>query len=202
MDVSSHQGDIDWQQVREGGIEFAFIRLGFRGYGQEGTLNLDRNFQQNIEGARAAGLKVGVYFFSQAITVEEALEEAQLVLDTLQGMPLDYPVAYDWETAGSNGRAYNLDMITLTDCAIAFCDTVARAGYTPMVYYNNPVGYTRYDLSRLTGYDVWFAQYNGRPTQFYDYRIWQYTSKGQVPGIGLSKGSQQNVDMNIAMIPY
>lgn len=196
VDVSSHQGDIDWVKVKNAGIEFAFIRQGFRGYGPEGTINPDKNFQQNLSGAKAAGIKTGVYFFSSAITPAEAVEEANFLLASLGGQPLEYPVVYDWEPASKDGRAYNLDKQTLTACTIAFCETVARAGYTPMIYYNTPVGYTRMDLSQLTGYDVWYAQYSFRPTMYYDYRIWQYTSSGKVPGI------EGKVDMNIAMRPY
>ena len=197
IDVSSHQGEIDWERVAASGVEFAMIRLGYRGYGSEGTLNLDPYFEQNLAGAKAAGLKVGVYFFSQAITVEEAYEEAAFVLEHLGGAELDYPLAYDWEPiSGVGARTDGLDSVTLTDCALTFCHMAELAGYTPMVYYNNPVGYGRYDLSRLTDYDVWFAQYASRPTMYYDYRIWQYTSSGTVPGI------DTRVDMNIAFIPY
>ena len=197
IDVSSHQGEIDWERVAASGVEFAMIRLGYRGYGSEGTLNLDPYFEQNLAGARAAGLKVGIYFFSQAITVEEAYEEAAFVLEHLDGEELDYPLAYDWEPiSGVGARTDGLDSVTLTDCALTFCHMAELAGYTPMVYYNNPVGYGRYDLSRLTDYDVWFAQYASRPTMYYDYRIWQYTSSGTVPGI------DTRVDMNIAFIPY
>ena len=197
IDVSSHQKEIDWQKVAASGVEFAIIRLGYRGYGSEGTVNLDPYFKQNLAGAKAAGLKVGVYFFSQAITTQEAAEEAQFVLTNLAGAQLDYPVVYDWEPiSGVGARTDGLDSVTLTDCAITFCETVSQAGYTPMVYYNNPVGYGRYDLSRLTAYDVWFAQYASKPTMYYNYRIWQYTSSGKVPGISTK------VDMNIAFIPY
>ena len=197
IDVSSHQGEIDWERVAASGVEFAMIRLGYRGYGSEGTLNLDPYFEQNLAGARAAGLKAGIYFFSQAITVEEAYEEAAFVLEHLDGEELDYPLAYDWEPiSGVGARTDGLDSVTLTDCALTFCHMAELAGYTPMVYYNNPVGYGRYDLSRLTDYDVWFAQYASRPTMYYDYRIWQYTSSGTVPGI------DTRVDMNIAFIPY
>ena len=197
IDVSSHQGEIDWERVAASGVEFAMIRLGYRGYGSEGKMNLDPYFAQNLAGARAAGLQVGVYFFSQAITVEEAYEEAAFVLEHLDGEALDYPLAYDWEPiSGVGARTDGLDSVTLTDCALTFCHMAELAGYTPMVYYNNPVGYGRYDLSRLTDYDVWFAQYASRPTMYYDYRIWQYTSSGTVPGI------DTRVDMNIAFIPY
>ena len=197
IDVSSHQKEIDWEKVAASGVEFVMIRLGFRGYGQEGTMNLDTYFEKNLLGAKSAGLKVGVYFFSQAITVDEALEEAVFVLDTLKGAALDYPVVYDWEPiTTAKARTDGLDIDTLTDCAIAFCDAVSYGGYTPMVYYNLPVGYTRYDLSRLTSYDVWFAQYASKPSMYYDYRIWQYTDSGRIPGI------ETKVDMNIAFIPY
>src|SRR5699024_10816934 len=131
IDVSSHQGEIDWQKVATSGVEFVFIRLGYRGYGSEGTLNLDPYFKQNLAGAKAAGLKVGIYFFSQAISVEEAREEAQFVLSYLAGTQLDYPVVYDWEPiSGASARTDGLDSVTLTDCAITFCETVAQAGYT------------------------------------------------------------------------
>ena len=140
---------------------------------------------------------MGVYFFSQAISVEEAEEEARFVLENLAGASLDYPVVYDWEAVSdSAARTNGLDASTLTDCAIAFCEAVAREGYTPMIYYNSPVGYTRYQLSRLTDYDVWFAQYASQPTMYYDYRIWQYSDSGSVPGI------DTRVDMNLAFLPY
>ena len=143
---------------------------------------------------------MGVYFFSQAVNETEAVEEAEFVLDNLAqvGVALDYPVVYDWETvSSSSARTRNMDGDTLTDCAIAFCETVAEAGYTPMIYYNNFVGYTMYDLDRLTDYDVWFAQYGVTwPTMYYDYRIWQYSDSGSIPGI------ETRVDMNIAFIPY
>ena len=135
IDVSSHQKEINWQKVAEAGVEFAMIRLGYRGYGAEGTLNMDPYFQQNLLGAMGAGIKVGVYFFSQAITSLEAAEEAQFVLNALGGIPLDYPVVYDWETVSADGaRTKGLDNTVLTDCAITFCETVALAGYKPMIY--------------------------------------------------------------------
>ena len=197
IDVSSHQGEIDWKKVAGSGVEFVMIRLGYRGYGSEGTLNIDPYFQQNLEGAKAAGLKVGVYFFSQAISTQEAEEEALLVLENLRGWSLEYPVVYDWETvSSSSARTNGLSGKVLTDCAITFCETVAAAGYTPMVYYNSPVGYTKYELSRLTAYDVWYAQYASQPTMYYDYRIWQYSDSGSVPGIS------GKVDMNLAFRPY
>ena len=199
IDVSSHQKEIDWQKVADSGVEFAMIRLGYRGYGSEGTLNMDPYFQQNLIGATAAGLKIGVYFYSQAITAAEAAEEARFVLDALGGFPLTYPVVYDWETVSADGaRTKGLDNTILTDCAITFCESVALAGYEPMIYYNLPVGYNHYQLDRLTAYDKWFAQYTSKnqPDMYYDYRIWQYTDSGSVPGI------EGKVDMNLAFLPY
>ena len=197
IDVSSHQGEIDWQKVAASGVEFAFLRLGYRGYGSEGTINLDSCFQKNLAGARAAGIKIGVYFFSQAITTAEAEEEARFVLENLNGAYLEYPVVYDWEVISASGaRTAGLSNTTLTDCAVTFCQSVAMAGYTPMIYYNLPVGYTHYQLDRLVGYDVWFAQYASTPSMYYNYRIWQYSDKGSVPGI------EGNVDMDLAFIPY
>ncbi len=199
IDVSSHQKEIDWEKVAASGVEFVMIRVGYRGYGAEGTLNLDPYFQQNILGASQAGLKIGVYFFSQAITAIEAAEEAQFVLNALGGFPLTYPVVYDWETVSSSGaRTKGLDNTILTDCAVTFCEMVAASGYEPMIYYNLPVGYNHYQLDRLTAYDKWFAQYTSKnkPDMYYDYRIWQYTDSGSVPGI------EGKVDMNIAFLPY
>lgn len=196
IDVSSYQGDIDWQQVAATDIEFVMIRLGYRGY-SEGTLNLDAKFLENLEGAKAAGLKVGVYFFSQAITTTEAMEEAMFVLQNLGGVELDYPVVFDWETiSGSDARTDYLETDVLTDCAVTFCEMIAQAGYVPMIYYNSYVGYAKFDLDRLAQYDVWYAQYAQKPTMYYNYRIWQYTDSGEVPGI------DTRVDMNLAFLPY
>jgi len=197
IDVSSYQGEeIDWAKVAASGIEFVMLRIGFRGYAT-GTLNLDSCFQKNLAGAKAAGLKVGAYYFSQAVSTQEAIEEAQFALQALAGQMLDYPLVYDWETiSSSDARTKDLDNTTLTDCAIAFCENVRAYGYTPMVYYNSPVGYLHYQLDRLTAYDVWYAQYASAPTMYYNYRIWQYSDSGTVPGI------PGKVDMNIAFLPY
>ena len=195
IDVSSHQKEIDWQQVAASGVEFAFIRLGFRGY-SEGKLNLDAWFEQNLAGAKAAGIAVGVYFFSQAVNVAEAVEEANFVLENLAGIPLEYPVVFDWETiSGDRARTDGMDGTVLTECAAAFCNTVAAAGYKPMIYYNSPVGYGKYRLNSLAQYDIWYAQYAKQPNMYYNYRIWQYTDSGSVGGI------EGNVDMNIAFFP-
>ena len=178
-------------------VEFAFIRVGGR-FAESGGLYDDANFQKNVEGAQAAGIKVGVYFYSTAISVEEAVEEANYVLGKVWPYHLDYPVVFDWEILSKTSRNANLSKATVTACAQAFCQTVAYAGYTPMIYMGLDTGYNRLDLSQLTNYDFWFAQYNSRnqPDMYYNYRIWQYTDSGSVPGI------DGRVDMDIAFIPY
>ena len=194
IDVSRYQESVDWQQVKGGGIEFVIARVGSRG-STEGELYQDAMFASHADGAAKAGLEVGAYFFSQAVNTAEATEEANFVLNCLKEHKITGPVVYDWELQGINSRTYNVDKKTLTDCAIAFCETVRAAGYTPMVYVGNTVGYLRLDLSRLTAYELWYAQYEtDYPGFFYDFRIWQYTSKGRVPGI------EGNVDMDIWFI--
>ena len=139
-----------------------------------------------------------MYFYSQAINTAEAVEEALYTIGKLNGRALEYPIIFDWEIFSKTARSYGVDKNTLTECAIAFCDTVAQAGYTPMIYMGLDTGYNRLDLSQLTNYDFWFAQYNSRnqPDMYYNYRIWQYTDSGSIPGI------EGRVDMDLAFIPY
>lgn len=197
IDVSTFQGDIDWNAVRADGIDFAIIRLGFRGYGAEGSMNLDAKFEQNMKGATEAGIKVGVYFFSQAITEEEAREEAAFVLEHLNGRPLQYPVVYDWEAVGSNeARTNGLSADTLGECANVFCSTIEAAGYQSMIYMNPYVAYIKYDIRDVMRYDLWFARYKDLPDFHYDFKMWQYTEKGSVAGIS------GKVDRNISFIDY
>lgn len=183
VDVSIYQSDIDWVKVKEAGIDFAIIRVGGRGYGEEGKMFSDNKFKKNMDGALAAGLKVGVYFYSQAISKEEALEEARFVLDAIKGYNVSYPVVFDWEIPNKKARTYGLATETLTAAANAFCTEVQNAGYHPMVYFNLEWGYMNYDLSKIVQYDFWLAQYNPVPTFYYDFDMWQYTDSGQVPGI-------------------
>jgi len=196
IDVSIWQEDIDWQRVASDGIDFAIIRAAYRGY-TVGAISEDVNFQKNIDGAIEAGLDVGLYVFSQAITPAEAVEEAEFVLRMLDGRPAKYPIVFDWEDVGSKtARTYDMDGDLLTDCAIAFCERIKAAGYTPCVYSYLSLTYLSYDIERLTPYDFWLAQYNPVPTYYYDFTMWQYTSAGTVDGI---KG---NVDMNICFKKY
>lgn len=198
IDVSSYQGDIDWQLVREDGVEFAFLRLGFRGYGEEGNIRLDDKFEANYEGAHNAGIDVGAYFYSQAISVEEAIEEAHFVLDKLNGRTLEYPIVFDWETVFTGSeedvpRTEDVMPHTLTLSAIAFCETIQDAGYEAMIYTNKRQAVLKYDMRQLANYPVWLAQYNTTLSYIYDFDIWQY-------GVGTVDGIEGDVDFNIAII--
>ncbi len=192
IDVSSYQGEIDWQAVADSGISFAVIRAGYRGY-TEGVLMEDTYFHQNMQGALDAGLDVGVYIFSQAITEAEAIEEADMVLAMVEDYRLTLPIVFDWENvSSSSARTNGISVQQLTDCAIAFCERVESRGYDSTVYFNQLLGYQYYDLAQLTDYGWWLADYNAVPAFYYGgYQMWQYTSGGKVPGI---KGS---VDLDI-----
>ena len=193
VDVSSHQQEIDWELVAANGVEFAMIRVGYRGY-TEGEIQPDDYFVQNIEGARAAGLDVGVYFFSQALDEQEAIDEANYVLEQIKDYPLSYPVIFDWEDIEADARTDGMDSVQLTKNAIAFCDTIEQAGYRAGVYFNQRFGYEEFDLESLQDYVFWLAEYNDTPSFTYDFDLWQYTSDGSVDGI------DGDVDLNLAFI--
>lgn len=198
IDVSSYQGDIDWQHVREDGVEFAFIRAGYRGYGEEGKLCEDEKFAANYDGAHSAGIDTGVYFFSQAVTPEEAVEEANFVLEILDGRPLEYPVVFDWENvfvpSGEDApRTEDVMPQTLTLSAIAFCETIEDAGYKSMIYTNKKQAVLKYDLRQLKKYPIWFAYYDTTLNYCYDFDVWQY-------GTAFVDGIEGEVDVNIAII--
>lgn len=190
IDVSEHQGSIDWAQVKDAGIEFVMVRLGYRGY-TEGALYEDTHALANLRGAREAGLQVGAYFYSQAVTVQEAKEEAKFALKVLDGMALDYPLVFDWEYVSTDARTGSLDSRTLTDCTIAFCEAVEKKGYRPMVYFNQDLAAHMFKLEELTDYGFWLAMYSDEMTYPYRVEMWQYTDSGIVPGIG------EKVDINL-----
>ena len=190
IDVSSYQKSVDWQAVKDAGIEFAIIRVGYRGY-VSGKLDLDDCFLDHMEGAQAAGLDVGVYFFSQALTEEEAVEEAEYVLTWLEGYDISCPVVFDWEEVQAEARTDEMNMLMLTACAEAFCRTVEEAGYDAAVYFNQAYGYQQLNLASLLDYDFWLAEYASTPSFAYDFQMWQYTNEGTVPGI------DGPVDLNI-----
>jgi len=191
IDVSFYQGEIDWQQVAGAGVDFAMIRLGYRGY-TKGLLQMDSRFAENIQGALDAGLEVGVYFFSQAVNTWEAEEEADFVLQAIESYPVTYPVVFDWEfISGEDVRTAGLEGAALTRCAGVFCDMIQAEGYQPMLYFNQDLGYLYYDLAALTQYPFWLAQYAEYPDFYYDFAMWQYSHTGKVPGI------EGDVDLNL-----
>ena len=196
IDVSEHQWEIDWRRAASSGLDFACVRLGRRGY-TEGGLFDDPWFEQNMEGATEAGLKTGVYFFSQAVNVAEAIEEANFVLMRIAPYEIGAPVVYDWEMVVEEGsRTAELSAATRTDCAVAFCETIRRAGYTPCVYFNRDMGYYGYDLSRLTDYMFWFSLPESPfPNFYYACDMWQYSFSEEVPGV------TGYTDMNLWFIP-
>ena len=199
IDVSQWQGDIDWKKVKASGVDFAILRVGGRYYGKNSSgIYSDTTFVQNIQGATAAGIDVGVYFFSTAVTPAEAVEEANYVLDKIKGYTIKMPVVYDWEVNSTEYRNYGLDAATLNACANAFTARVQAAGYTPMIYYNNNIGYFSYDLRRLPDCPRWLAEYHTTtpniPTFYYDFAMWQYSDKGKVDGIS------GGVDLDIQFI--
>lgn len=197
VDVSSWQGNVDWHKLKEQGVYFAFIRLGYRGY-ESGVINMDTKFEDNIRGALDADIKVGVYFFSQALNADEAYEEAMFVLDNIKGYDVTFPVVFDWETVSSDtARTNNIETEQLCQAANVFCNTVAEAGYIPMVYCNQNISMLYYELSRIQAFDFWYAEYKDQPTFYYDFDIWQYSSSAKLEGI-----PNAMVDVNISFVDY
>lgn len=193
VDVSAHQGEINWEKAAADGIQFAMIRLGYRGY-TEGEIGLDPYFLRNIEGAQAAGLDVGVYFFSQAITKDEAVEEAEFVLNWIEGYELDYPIFFDWEDIEAEARTDGMDSVTLTACAVAFCKRVELNGYRAGVYFNQRFGFEEFDLRDLQDYELWLAEYALSPSFPYHFDVWQYANDGMLSGV------DGPVDLNLAFV--
>ena len=192
IDVSSYSGNIDWKKVKGSGIDFAMIRVGGRGYGETGEMYTDERALEYINGAKSEGIKVGAYFFSQAITTEEAVEEADYVKTVLGDIKLDYPVAYDWEIIkDDDARTDSVSANQATECARAFCDRIKELGYTPILYSPSRELYFKYDLSRLADIDIWYCEYANAPTFYYEFSMWQYSATGTIDGI------EGAVDLNI-----
>ncbi len=202
-DFSKHQGTIDWASVKQSGVEFVILRAAVRGYGSSGNLMTDSQIAANIEGALSQNIDVGIYVFSQAVTTEEAVEEAERALDIIKGYDIKLPVCFDSEYSGApnrTGRADGLTKAERTSLAIAFCETVRNAGYKPGVYasksffYNN-LGYAAF---QSRGYEIWLAHHISSVTDFkYPYNIWQYTSKGSIGGV-----QSEYADLDIAYYDY
>ena len=194
IDVSEHQYDIDWKKVDADGIDFAMIRMGYRG-STAGGLYIDEYFDQNMAGANRAGVPVGVYFYSQAVTVDEAVEEAEFLLEHIREYEVAMPVVFDWEiVGGSEARTYTVSRQDLCECTRAFCDTVAEAGYDPMIYFTQYLGYRKYILRNLSDYAFWYAEYADAPRIAFDFDMWQYSETGKVDGI------DGEVDLNILFV--
>lgn len=190
IDVSKWNEEIDWESVKDAGIEFAIIRCGYRG-ASSGALVIDPRYEENIRGAISAGIPVGVYFFTQALDEVEAVEEASMVIRLIEDYDVDYPVFLDSESAGGRGRADDLDTEERTRVHRAFLQTIEAAGYETGVYASRNWLNERLDMTGLSDYRVWLAEYAEVPTYDQYYHMWQYTSKGTVEGIST------NVDLNL-----
>ncbi len=191
IDVSKWNRTIDWEAVKENGVEFAIIRCGYRG-SSTGYLIIDPLYEENITGAINAGIPVGVYFFTQAVNEVEAVEEASMVINLITKYDVDYPVFLDSESAGGNGRADNLTVEQRTRNHKAFLQTIASAGYATGIYGSTNWLNGRLDMNELSSYNTWLAQYADVPTYEGYYHMWQYTSKGKIAGIST------NVDLNLS----
>ena len=193
IDVSSFQGEIDWKQVKQSGIRFAMVRLGYRGYGMAGNMVEDEYARRNLEGARKAGLEVGAYFFSQATSIDEVDDEIFFFMKTLGDFPLTMPIVLDWEYISDTARTAYVDARTLTDMQKHFCKTMVDFGYQPMVYFNWSLSSKRLYLNELEDYPFWLALYQDEMVYPFRVEMWQYTCTGRVPGI------QGDVDINVFM---
>lgn len=192
IDVSRYQEKIEWDEVAKDDVEYAFIRVGIRGY-TEGDIVEDSTFEDNIKGALHNGIAAGVYFFTQATSEEEAKEEAQFVLDTIKPYNITYPVVLDVEAVtNKNARTKELTKEERTKYCITFCEMIKQAGYTPMIYGNLKTFMLMLDIEQLEEYDKWFAYYDDEVYFPYQFKVWQYTDTGSIAGI---KG---DVDINIS----
>ena len=193
IDVSAYQGKIDWEKVADSGIEFAIIRLGYRGYGT-GVLVEDKYARANLEGATKAGLEVGAYFFSQALNEEEVHEEIDFMLEILGDTEITMPVVFDWEYVNDEARTANMDDRTLTDLNLIYCQRMEQEGYQPMIYFNSNQARKLLFLYELEEYPFWLAYYSDRMNYPYRFEMWQYSCTGRVPGI------EGDVDLNILLL--
>lgn len=192
IDVSKFQKNINWEKVKEAGVEFAIIRAGYRGYGKEGSLHEDPYFKKNIQGAKAAGIDVGVYIYAQAINEEEAIEEACHILKIIEGYEIDLPIVYDPESVlNASARTDDVSPEQFTKNAVAFCKEITAAGYQPMIYTNMLWQAYKLDLSQLSDIPIWYADYERLPQTPYNFEIWQYSQCGRISGIS------GYVDLNI-----
>lgn len=192
IDISCYSGDVDWKKVKDSGVDFVMVRLGGRLYGDSGELFKDDRAAEYIKGAQAVGIKAGGYFFSQATTTNEAIEEADYVKKILGDIKPDFPIAYDWEIIKEEeARTDKVSAAQATENARSFCQQTASYGYTPMIYSTSRELYFKYDLSKLADYDIWYCEYANTPEFYYQFSMWQFSDHGTVDGI------EGNVDLNI-----
>ncbi|MBR4928706.1 MAG: glycoside hydrolase family 25 protein [Oscillospiraceae bacterium] len=193
IDVSGYQDWIRWSRVAQDGVQFAFIRLGNRGY-SSGIIYKDSKFEYNYTEARRNGIPVGLYFFSQALNDEEAIEEADYILRQLNGRVLDLPIVFDWEYVAADARTGDITPEALTSACDAFCRRIEESGYSAMVYTNLYTAYNRYNFSEISDKYIWLAQFNDYPTFRYYFDVFQYSCTGKVHGI------DGEVDLNIMFV--
>ena len=197
IDLSEYQGEVDFAKAKAAGVEFVMLRIGGRFYGTDGTVYEDGAFDTYYQQAKAAGLKVGAYFFSQAISTQDAVEEADFVIKKLSGKQLDYPIAFDWENIGDDeARTDNINGTELTVIAEAFCNKVIDSGYKAIVYANSAQMFIMYDFDTMKDYDFWLADYREFPTMYYKFDMWQYATDGKIDGI------DGDVDMNLSFTDF
>lgn len=196
IDVSEHNRSVDWNVMKNAGVQFAYVRAGYRGY-TEGVLHEDAYFRTNVEGALQSGIAAGVYFFSQAVSVEEVVEEAQFVLRLIDGYDISLPVVYDFEEYSPDigARTNGLSQSERTENAIAFLETIKNAGYEAMLYASAYTYMTLFNAYALTDYPLWVAHYASLPDYPYAFTMWQYSESGNANGI------PAGIDLNIAFIP-
>lgn len=198
IDISYHAQLVDWDELAASGVEFVMLRCGYRGY-TEGGLVKDEKFEEYAAEANRVGIKLGVYFFTQSITVEEAVEEADFVIDLIKDYSIEYPVALDTEYINDDKARTNTEDISdelRSEMAIAFCERIKEAGYYPIIYASENWMRREMNLEMLNTYDFWAAQYQEENDFLYDFAIWQYTESGSVPGI------DREVDLDISMVDY
>ena len=196
IDVSKYQGNIDWTKVARENVNFAFIRIGYRGY-ETGKMVMDEKFKYNIENALQNGVPVGVYFVTKAVNPEEGAEEARWIIDNIRAYNVTWPIVMDFESAkDETDRTFHMSPEMRTEVIIAFCETLKEAGYTPMLYGGVGTYMTKMDITKLDEYPRWFAQYFNQPHFPYAIQIWQATDSGSIEGI---KG---NVDIDYAMFNF
>lgn len=200
VDVSDYQHEIDWARAKAAGVSFAILRAGYRGF-TEGSLVEDGYLKTNLAGASAQGIDLGLYFFSQATSEEEAREEARYVVELAGDYELVYPIVYDWEqiTVHSDEVTPRTDSCSpeeITAFTKAFCEEIKALGHKPAYYTNKTMGYNTYHLEDLQEYDLWYAEYQDIPSFYYNFDIWQYTEAGVVDGI------PGHVDLNVSLKKY